>query len=136
MVIVYSIEFGYIYLQLIIRKLSVDDIAGGTIFIAYAFYNFTVIITQLLQAMYFGSFANLIDARTRNKFLELKKAANEAKALCELGYVYQKKTKEGVLNLDNIYIMYKELTDDNIEIHRSHQGEVFENLENFVNVSD
>ena len=88
MVIVYSIEFGYIYLQLIIRKLPVDSIAGGTIFIAYAFYNFTVIITQLLQAMYFGSYANLIDARMRIKFLELKKASNEAKALCELGYVY------------------------------------------------
>ena len=29
MVIVYSVEFGYIYLQLIIRKLSVDNIAGG-----------------------------------------------------------------------------------------------------------
>jgi hypothetical protein len=63
---------------------------------------------MLVQAMYFGAWANTIDVQTRNKFLECKKAANEARSLCELGYIFQKKTKDDVLKQENVYIMYKE----------------------------
>jgi hypothetical protein len=45
---VYSIEFAYIYIQLIVRKLTVDDIAGGTVFIAYSFFNFFVMLLMVI----------------------------------------------------------------------------------------
>jgi len=32
--------------------------------------------------------------------------------------------------------MYKEETKDDIFQHRSHEGEIFENLDNFTNISD
>ena len=53
-----------------------------------------------------------------------------------MGYVYQKKTRDGELKLDNIYIMYKVLSEDGIYQHRSHEGEIFESLEDFTDISE
>jgi hypothetical protein len=58
MVAVYSIEFAYIYIQIIVRKLTVDDISGGAVFIAYSFFNFTVIFIMVIQIIYYGAYIN------------------------------------------------------------------------------
>lgn len=40
-----------------------------------------------------------------------------------------------MLKQDNIYIMYKVLSEDGIYQYRSHEGEIYESLEDFVDIS-
>jgi hypothetical protein len=82
---IYSIEFGYIYVELIIRKLSPNEIPGGKVFIVYSFFNFFANLMLVLQIIYFGAYVNQIDGKIRKELNDNKTSALEVKARCELG---------------------------------------------------
>ena len=119
MLIVYSAEFGYIYLQLIVRELPADSIPGGAVFIIYAFFNFIVIISMVIQVLIFGSHVNMIDSKIRKELNDNRTSAIEAKSLCELGYIYKKRDGKP-MSKENMTLLFDAQNEDGVTFYYSH----------------
>ena len=135
MVVVYSAEFGYIYIQLIVRELTPESIPGGTVFIIYAFFNFLVIISMVIQVLVFGSHVNMIDGKIRKELNENRTSAIEAKSLCELGHIYKKKDGKPI-SKENMILLFNAKNEDGVTYYFSHQGEKFANIDAYESISD
>ena len=89
-ILIYSLQFLYICLKIIVQKEFIDQI-GGVLFISYAFFNFFVIVGYFVQFLIYGAEANQIDQKIKELMVKLSKDCIEAKTLCDNGRIFRRK---------------------------------------------
>ena len=106
-------------------------------FLAYATYDFFIVIGYFMVILNYGKQANQTDFEIKELLVELSKDCNETKQLCDDGRLWSKKNRKDsddpseFIKSGNIYILEK--TDKG---WRNNNDEMFENLDDFININD
>ena len=103
---------------------------------AYASYDFFVLLGYFLVILYYGVKVNEIDYEFKELLVKLAKDCNEIKTFCDNGRVWMKKsnnksTKTRKCGGD---IELFEKTKDGK--WKNNNGEIYENLDEFININD
>lgn len=105
MFVVNSLQFLYICFQVIAKQEGLKD--QGLIFCFYSFLNIIVIMTVLIQIIYYGYLSNQIDFEFQRCFMNMEEQINDLQLFNVMTQIYQNKNQP-----TDIKFIYSEFTDD------------------------